>query len=513
MSKRLSFLDRALWLTENKQNPKHVAGFHLMTMPDNADKNYCTNLVAEAKKHTQAFSPFDCRVVSFFRLAIGLKKVAKLDMDYHVKHHKINDISDMHALHKFAAKLHEPMLDRDKPLWQMHIIEGEEGEGEEGEGEEGEGEKGKQFAIFFTIHHIYGDGASLVKWFQESYQTESSDDFVPAWATQRKKHRRLKKNAFLSFFVDVWHFIVSVVDIGIIFLRLLLKLLRIYPVYMPIPFSGTKTVLTGQVSSGRVIATTDISFEEIKALSRRLRASANEVILCCFDIGIHKFLTDYGQEFDRPLYTQMPINMRRPNDPVGGNRIAIVPVQLAHGKKDPYLRLRQIIENHRIVKGVAKRVYPAAFSYYTLLIQSMALLFESLKITALFRPLGNILISNVPGPKQTLYLKDSRLDALYPISTITPGGGVNITFLTYADTANIGLVCCDKDIKTLEPMAEYFQEAFELLKRCIDDPSLTTDDLGELAKTLPKSIVEDHFHPKTEIHNLDNSDKNNDLKT
>lgn len=484
MSKRLSFLDRAFWLTENKHNPKHVAGFHLLTMPDNADKNYCAKLVSDAKKHTEAFAPFDSRVVSFFRFAICFKKVDKLDMDYHVKHHRISDISDMQALHKFAAKLHEPMLERDKPLWQMHFIEGE---------------KGNKFAIYFTIHHVYGDGASLVKWFQESYQNEASDVFIPAWATQRKKHSRAKKNPFLSFFVDVWHFIVSVFDIGIIFLRLILKLLRIYPVYMPIPFSGTKTLLTGQVTSGRVIATTDISFDEIKTLSRRLRASPNEVFLCCFDIGIHKFLTDHGQAFDRPLYTQMPINMRRPNDPVGGNKIAIVPVQLAYGKKDPYLRLRQIIENHRIVKGVAKRVYPTAFSYYTVIIQGMAMFFEMLNLSAFFKPLGNILISNVPGPKQTLYLENSRLDALYPISTITPGGGVNITFLTYNDTANIGFVCCDKDIKTLEPMAEYFQEAFELLKQCIDDPNLTTDDLGEVAKTPPKSILEEHFHSQPEI--------------
>ena len=145
MSKRLSILDRAVWLTENKHNPKHVAGFHLMTMPDNADENYCTKLVADAKKHTQAFYPFNLRVVSFFRLAISLKKVESLDMDYHVKHHKIADVSDMKALHKFTAKLHEPMLDRDKPLWQMHVIEGE---------------KGKQWSIFVTSHQSYGDGAS-----------------------------------------------------------------------------------------------------------------------------------------------------------------------------------------------------------------------------------------------------------------------------------------------------------------------------------------------------------------
>ncbi len=57
------------------------------------------------------------------------------------------------------------------------------------------------------------------------------------------------------------------------------------------------------------------------------------------------------------------------------------------------------------------------------------------------------------------------------------------------------------------------QEAFELLKKCIDDPTLTTDDLGEVAKISPKSILEDHFHPQVEMKNLDESDKSNCLKT
>jgi len=492
MAKRLSFLDWSFWLTETRHNPKHVAAFQLLSKPDNARTDYCTHLVAELKQHTRAFFPFNSRIVSIMRLALGFKKVKRLNMDYHVQHHKIADIQDKDALNLYAAKLHEPMLDRDKPLWQIHVIDDE---------------KSSQYAVFFIIHHIYGDGASLVKWFQESYQTEPSQEFVPAWSTKRVKRYSPKKNPVLSFFTDFWHLVVTVFDIGVILFRLLLKLLRIYPVYMPLPFSGTKTLLTGQVSSGRVLATTSIDFELVKELAHRLRASANEVLLCCFDIGIHKFLNDHGQQFDRPLITQMPINMRRPSDLVGGNKIAIVPVQLAHGKKDPYLRLRQIIENHRIVKGVAKRVYPAAFSYYTILIQGTALLFETLRISALFKPIGNILISNMPGPKQTMYFKDSRLDAIYPISTLTPGGGVNITLITYKDRADIGMVCCDKEIESLEPLAEHFHEAFALLQQCVDDPSLTIDDLGEVAKRPAKSVLDDHFHQK---HHIDIKEQETD---
>ncbi|MDP7592574.1 MAG: wax ester/triacylglycerol synthase family O-acyltransferase [Litorilituus sp.] len=479
MAKSLSFLDRSFWLTETKNNPKHVACLQFLTKPDNAAQDYCTKLISELKEHKQGFYPFDQRVISFMRIAIGFKKVKELDMDYHVQHHKIDDVTDQVALHKFTAKLHEPMLDRRKPLWQIHVIEGG---------------NSQEYVIFFTIHHVYGDGASLVKWFQESYQDKPSENFLPAWAIKRQYKPRLKKNPFTSFFLKLWHFVISIFDIAFIFFRLLLKLLRIYPVYMPIPFSGTKTMLTGQVTSGRVVATTSIDFSAIKTLSLRMRASANEILLCCFDIAVHKFLKDHDHVFDRPLITQMPINMRKPTDPVGGNKIAIVPVQLAYGKKDPYLRLRQIIENHRIVKGVAKRVYPAAFSYYTILIQGMALIFESLRLSALFKPLGNILISNVPGPKKTKYFRDSRLNGMHPISTLTPGGGVNITLLTYQNKADIGLVCCDKEIKSLEPLAEHFQEAFALLSQSVDNPNLTIDDLAEMAKTPHKSVLDEQFH-------------------
>jgi hypothetical protein len=201
--------------------------------------------------------------------------------------------------------------------------------------------------------------------------------------------------------------------------------------------------------------------------------------LCCFDIATHRFLKNYGQIFDKALYTNMPINLRKPGDQSSGNKITIVPVELAYNEKDPYLRLRQIIENHRLVIKAAKGSHPASFSYYTVFIQSFSLLYELLHLSNFVRPIANILISNMPGPRELRYLKDSELKAVYPISTITPGGGVNITLMTYGDMANVGIVCCDNDIKSLEPLVKYFHEAFELLEKSGNDPSLSIDDIGE----------------------------------
>jgi WS/DGAT/MGAT family acyltransferase len=452
-----------------------------MAFPEGNDvatnQGYVTDFVEQLRRFDKPQSPFSCVAVSFLGFPLKLVDIDKLDMQYHVQHHKIKDVGNATEINDFVARLHEVALERDKPLWQYHLIESENSE---------------KFAIYIKIHHMYGDGAALVRWFQSGMtETPNTQDFKPVWAIEHPVRKRKKQNKWLVGLKSLWFFTLTVIDIMRMFIQLFFKLIRLNRYYMPLPFSGTKTVLTGLVKPGRTVATTTLPMDRVIALSKRSRATINEVLLTSFDIGVHRFLKDYGHTFDKPLITQMPINLRRPGEQTAGNKIGIALVQLAHGKKDPYQRLQQIVQSTKIVKRAAKNVYPAAFAYYTIWWQSIALLFETFRLSNVFRPLGNILISNVPGPEKALYYKDCKALNIYPISALTPGGGVNITLLTYDGVANIGLVCCNDQIKSLEPMANYFVEAFELLEASIDDPSITVDDIGELAKPAPKSIVDD----------------------
>tara|TARA_R110002153_G_scaffold250008_1_gene406602 strand:+ start:15183 stop:16649 length:1467 start_codon:yes stop_codon:yes gene_type:complete len=465
LSKKLTFLDKTFWITESEDNPKHVASLQLLKIPVDAAADYVDKLFAEMGTFDQASAPFNCRVSTFLGYPIKFVPIEKLDMSYHVQLHTIADLNDKPALHQFVASLHEPWLDRDKPLWQYHIIKDNNSE---------------QFALYIKIHHMCGDGSTLIRWFQAAYSpSPSTEGFVPVWSMDRTQKKRHKAHWFKAVFGGLWGLFIAIKDSIWIWFRLLLKLLRINQNYMPLPFTGTKTVLTGQVKKGRAVATLDIDFKRVKALSKRLRASANEIMLCVFDIAVHRQLADSGQTFKKALYTNMPINLRKPGETTYGNKIAIVPVQLAHGHTDPYLRLREIIENHRIVKKAAASSHPASFSYYTLLIQTYAIMFEMLGLSNWVKPIANILISNMPGPSDIMFFKDSQLLASYPISTITPGGGVNITMMTYRGQANIGLVCCNNNIDSLEPLARYCDEAFDMLEKCIDDPSLNIKDIGE----------------------------------
>jgi diacylglycerol O-acyltransferase len=479
MSKTLSFLDKSFWITESDDNPKHVGCLQLLEMPEGAKSpEYVPAIYNEIKGFAKGTSPFNCVVKTVLGYPIGLSPVKHLNMDYHVQLHHIDDVSDRQNLDDFVAQLHAARLDPDKPLWQYHFIFDT---------------NSSTYAIYAKVHHMYGDGATLVRWFQSCYVSASNNsEFTPIWAVKRLRHKRNVSTSFYKRLMSVGSAIKTGFDLLIILIRIFLKLLRVNPHYMPVPFSGTKTVLTGQVEAGRVVTTTDIDFKRVKALARRTRASANEILLCAFDIGVHRLLQDHGQVFKKALFTNMPINLRKPGEKTTGNKIAIVPVQLAHGDQDPYLRLRQIIINHRIVKHAAMRARPASFSGYTIVIQSLALVFEWLKISNVVKPIANILVSNIPGPRDTRYLKDSKLLACYPISTMTPGGGVNITLMTYAGVANVGIVCCNKNISTLKPLAGYVQEAFEMLEACIDNPRLRITDIGEHEESVPVSIVSEH---------------------
>ncbi len=475
MSEKITLLDRSFWITESEANPKHVGGLQLLEMPKNAPEDYVQQLLVELKGFDKGVAPFNCKVDRILGYPHKLSPIDKLDMDYHVQMHELDDISNKPEMHNFIATLHAVWLDRDKPLWQYHLIKDKQNNG---------------FAIYVKVHHMYGDGATLMRWFQQGYsEKKNTKNFVPVWAVIQKPKVRKKGSLVKKRLAGIWEQISSLKDLVWILFRILLKMVRINQAYMPVPFSGTKTVLTGQVKKGRAVATLEIDFARVTALSKRLRASANEIMLCVFDIAVHRFLKDHGHSFDKALYTNMPINLRKPGEASSGNKIAIVPVELAHGEKDPYLRLRQIIENHRIIKRTTRVSEPLSFTYYTMLIQSFSTLFEVLRISDWVRPIGNILISNVPGPKNTLYFKDAKLLATYPISTMTPGGGVNITMVTYNNIAQIGLVCCNHKMKDLEPLAQYALEAFDMLEACVDNPALTVEDIGEIVLADDKSIV------------------------
>jgi hypothetical protein len=82
--------------------------------------------------------------------------------------------------------------------------------------------------------------------------------------------------------------------------------------------------------------------------------------------------------------------------------------------------------------------------------------------------MGNTLVSNVPGPKEHLYLKGALMQEMHPISTLPPSNLLNITLFSYADELYFGLIATD-ELPHLQRLGDYVQEAFTELEASVRD--------------------------------------------
>ena len=170
----------------------------------------------------------------------------------------------------------------------------------------------------------------------------------------------------------------------------------------------------------------------------------------------------------------MPVNIREGGDEGGGNKVAVLMASMGTHVADPVLRLEAVMDSTSQAKkqmaGLGQ--LPAlAYSGYLLapgLAQTVA------AIAGVKNPLPttfNLVLSNVPGPKKTLYLRGSRLEAVYPVSIPAHGMALNITLETYADTMNFGFIGDREAVPHLQRLAVYTGEALAALEQGLGLPS------------------------------------------
>ena len=84
---------------------------------------------------------------------------------------------------------------------------------------------------------------------------------------------------------------------------------------------------------------------------------------------------------------------------------------------------------------------------------------------SLTRPPFNVIISNVPGPKEPLYWNGSRLDGVYPASIVLDGQAMNITFTSNDDALDFGIVGCRQTLPSLQRMIHHLEDALTDLEK------------------------------------------------
>jgi len=457
--KKLSLLDLGFFIAETEASPKHVAGLLIFKRPPKTSAAFAKNLFKEYLGFTDVMRPFN-QVIDFSLKALPHWKDAdSVDLTEHIFYHKLDSQNnDRQALYELVAALHTPMLNRERPLWELHVIDGlSDG----------------RFALYQKMHHAYADGVTMARWTASGLaQSAGETALTPVWTqvhSGHAVHERHKQDMFQSIWKEVAGTSRRFLGIGRLATMLFLESVKLTKNAIALPFvSSAKTPLTGQVTSGRQLTTAAVSMDRVNRIRERTRSTINHVALTCLDGALHRYLSDQGVELRRPITIQMPVNLRKEGERTAGNKIGIIQVELSPPTDDPYVRLRNIGYSLRNVRTMVDGVSAEAIESYTIITGLVAQIAELLKLSNTLPPMGNTLVSNVPGPKSHLYLKGAKMLEMHPISTLPPSNLLNITLFSYAGDLFFGLIATD-ELPNLQRLGDYVQEAFVELEAAVAD--------------------------------------------
>ncbi len=164
----------------------------------------------------------------------------------------------------------------------------------------------------------------------------------------------------------------------------------------------------------------------------------------------------------------LPVNIRPKDDPGGGNAVGAVLASLATHLDDPLERFRAIVTSTNRAKDQLRGLSQAAILQYSSMLILPILFSAPPGAAGRVRPAFNVVISNVPGPREKLHFRGYRLDAYYPLSIPFQGYGLNITVVTYADTLNFGFTGDRDSVPHLQRLAVYARDALSELERLAD---------------------------------------------
>ncbi|MBT8090960.1 MAG: wax ester/triacylglycerol synthase family O-acyltransferase [Gammaproteobacteria bacterium] len=450
----VSILDYAFLAFESEASPKHVAGLQIFELPKGAPRDFVAQLVLQIKS-AKLDAPFNQKLKSRM---VGLPQwveATDLDLNDHVCIESVPKPHTMAALLERIEDLHAESLDRSAPLWQLYIFEQLER---------------RRFAIYFKVHHAYMDGISLS---QRTLTALTEDPDLRELSTFLKvdhaEHQEVRSHLVSDLFGSAKRagraalVLPALAKLG---LKHGLRILHLGGDDLPVPFTAPRTAFNSPLTPERSIAVLDLPLDRLRNIARHAAVTINDVLLELCDQAMTRYLEEHGGAPDVPLVAQMPVSLKRPNVEQG-NQITIALLELGSKETNPVRRLQDIHNHASDVKHEFTDMTPETAEIYTLLMQSVAQLGETLGAGRVMPPLGNVVISNVIGPGKQLYLCGAPLLAVYPISTIAPGLALNITIYTCNNTLHVGLVAGHSAIPDLAPIAANMSAALVDLEKAM----------------------------------------------
>ncbi|MEK6787486.1 MAG: wax ester/triacylglycerol synthase family O-acyltransferase [Pseudomonadota bacterium] len=450
----LSPQDQMFLLVERRNQPMHVGSLMLLSPPPDAGPNYAQELADWARSYTKAQPPFNQLLTYKLGLPFWTDDT-EFDLEAHFHHISLPKPGRIRELLAIVSKLHSGVMDRAKPLWEIYIIDGvEDG----------------RVAVYSRIHHALVDGVAGMRMLQRSMSPDPAvRDTVPFWAIPPRKRapadgvvaqvtqplsRAAKFASIVKEQASTWPTVAREIYKSI-------KARSSDADYVSV-FQAPRTILNQPISASRRFAAQSWHLPRIKAAAKRHNATLNDIVLAMCAAAVRKYLIELNALPDKPLVAMVPMSLRK-DDSEGGNQVGVVLANLATHLADPLERLDAIARSVQNSKDRFATMNQLEIMNYVATAMAVSGINMATGIAPTWQAF-NIVVSNVPGPRETLYWNGAKLEGIYPVSIAMDGQATNITVVSYAEKFEIGIIACRRTLPHMQKLLQYLEDGLAELE-------------------------------------------------
>ncbi len=428
MTKTIAPLDLSWLLMESPAGTTHVGAMMLFKRP--AGRSPVVREIVEAWRAHPPAPPFN-----YVPDLVGggpphFREVANWDSHYHIQHLALPAGASYDDLLRLVADLHEPMLDRDRPLFRCWVIDGV---------------PGGMFAIYTKTHHSVIDGASgLERLYAGLSESDGRTILTPGFALDVPPPAPHGHTPVVQRIADTIRAAATQVgalnQVSVGALRKTIAGIVGSHLEGSLPFAAQHAPTNEPLRIGRRFATLSLPLEEMHEVGRCFEATLNDVAATVIDAGLHAYLRETGRAFEHPFIAMCPVSLRADGDTTIGTRVSAIFVRLGEPGAPVKDRIRQVTESIKTAKKEMAGMSTDAAMTYAVGLVAIASLAASTHLDRVGHPACNLVVSNVPGVKEPRYLNGARLVAIYPVSALAASIGLNVTLSSYHDHMDFGFV-------------------------------------------------------------------------
>jgi len=457
---KLGVIDYAFLRMETVEFPSHVAGLMIYQIPEEYDGNFVKALRDNLLKQKRISPPFNMKLRNggFMPTWPEWEEDDNFDLNFHLRHSALPAPGSQQDLVDLTNRLHARQLDRAHPLWEMYLIEGLEG---------------NRFCVYFKIHHAVVDGVGATKIF-ENVMSEERDmtKALAIWNPQIQKAERAtaSTNIFKSVIEPSKKLIKAALSTPEAILSLAAPATGIKKTKAGSIYRGARTMFSRKISSSRAFGFSEILLSEVKSVSKDMGVTVNDIFLAVCSGALGRYMQRNKYPANRDYAAMVPVALPREEGQTS-NAISALMIKVHAHIKDPIQRVKLINESAADAKRDFQALSPEVRDTRTFLTQSSMVLVNQLGLADKTPPPISLVISNVPGIQTKRYMMGAELIGSYPMSMLTPGGGLNITVCSYTDKMQFGLLSTPEIAPDIQSVADMIVAEFELLKSALLDSS------------------------------------------